>query len=153
MRELIQEAIHFRKHLNPNDMRNPNEIAPDRVKALEARYDEILEIARAEYEYEPPTKYNKDGYNLYKRLAEYKENHLLFLYDRRVPYSNSLSERLLRKLKRKQHQVMTFRSFSGLSYLCDSLGVIETLRSREENLYRNTSDIFNRQYERADKLT
>ena len=48
---------------------------------------------------------------------------------------------------------MTFRSFAGLSYLCDSLGVIETLRTREENLYRNTSDIFNRQYERADKLT
>ena len=150
MRDLIREMIHFRKHLDPEDKRNPNEIDPDRVKALDVRYDEILEIARKEYEYEPPSKYNKDGFNLYKRLAEYKKNHLLFLYDRRVPYSNSRSERLLRKLKRKSHQVMAFRSFAGFSYLCDCLGVVETLRSNEKNLYRSTSDIFNRQYEMAD---
>jgi hypothetical protein len=151
MRDLIREMIHFRKHLDPEDKRNPNEIAPDIVKSFELRYDEILEVARKEYEYEPPSKYNKDGFNLYKRLAEYKNNHLMFLYDRQVPYTNSRSERLLRKLKRKAHQVMAFRSFAGFSYLCDCLGVIETLKSEEESLYRSTSDIFSRQYEKADE--
>jgi hypothetical protein len=145
MRNLIQEMIHFGKHLDPEDMRNPDEIDPDRVMELEAKYDEILEIARKEYEYEPPSKYNMDGYNLYKRLRDYKKNHLLFLHDRRVPYTNSLSERLLRILKRKQQQVMTFRSFESFSYLCDCLGIIATLRSQEENLYQSASSIFSRQ--------
>jgi hypothetical protein len=142
MRELIREMIHFRKHLDPEDCRNPNEINPDKVKEFEERYDEILGIAKAEYDYEPPSVYYKDGFNLYLRLEKYKSNHLLFLYDRRVPYSNSLAERLLRIYKRKEHQVMTFRSFGGLEYLCHALGAIASLREQGMNLYESVATIF-----------
>jgi len=148
MRELIQEMIHFRKHLDPDDKRHPDEIDPSRVAGLEARYDDVLNAAKDEYEDEPPSKYYMDGYNLYKRLDEYKRHYLLFLHDRRVPYSNSLSERLLRIVKRKAHQVMAFRSFDGLWYLCDSLGIIASLRSHGSNLYRSSGEIFDRQVER-----
>ena len=144
MRELLREMIHFRKDLNPDDVRNPDQIDPGRVKALEKKYDEILEIARKEYEYEPPTKYYKDGFNLYMKLFKYKKNHLLFLHDRRVPYSNSVSERLLRIFKRKQRQVMTFRSWDGLDYLCRSLGTIASLRAQEKNLYASVAMLFDR---------
>ena len=144
MRELIREMIHFRKHLDPEDMRNPDEIDPEKVAALVARYDEVLSLAKEEYEYEPPSKYNRDGFNLYRRLAEYKHNCLLFLYDRRVPYSNSLSERMLRILKRKMHQVMTFRSFESFGFLCNCLGTIASLRAKEENLYQSVGTIFDR---------
>jgi len=149
MRELIQEMIHFRKHLDPEDKRHPDEIAPEKVTALEARYVEVLNSAKGEYEDEPPSKYYMDGYNLYKRLEEYKRNYLLFLHDRRVPYSNSLSERLLRIMKRKAHQVMAFRSFDGLWYLCDSLGIISSLRSHGSNLYRSSGEIFDRKVDRV----
>ena len=149
MRGLIQEMIHFRKHLDPEDKRHPDEIAPETVAALEARYDEVLNAAKDEYEYEPPSKYYMDGYNLYKRLEECKRNYLLFLHDRRVPYSNSLSERLLRIVKRKAHQVMAFRSFEGLWYLCDSLGIVASLRSQGRNLYRSSGEIFDRQVEKT----
>ena len=46
-----------------------------------------------------------------------------------------LSERLLRILKRKAAQVMTFRSDEGLEYLCDSLGVVASLRTQGGSLY------------------
>jgi hypothetical protein len=144
MRDLIREMIHFRKHLDPKDKRNPDEIDPNRVKALEKRYDEILDLAKEEYEYDPPSKYNLDGFNLYKRLHKYKANHLLFLHDWRVPYTNSLSERLLRIIKRKQHQVMSFRSFGGLEYLCNCLGTIATMRSQGNNIYEGIANIFDR---------
>jgi hypothetical protein len=153
MRALIQEMIHFRKHLDPKDKRNPDEIEPDKVKELESRYDKLLDLAKAEYEYEPPSKYYIDGYNLYLRLHKYKSNHLLFLHDRRVPYTNSLSERLLRILKRKQRQVMAFRSFSGLEELCNSLGTIALLRSHGKNLYTGVSAIFDRSMENDWKVT
>ena len=144
MRGLIREMIHFRKGLDPGDSRNPDVIDPGRVKELEAEYDAILETARAEYEFEPPTgKYSyKDGLNLYKRMKKYKAEHLLFLHDRRVTHSNSLSERLLRIYKRKQHQVMSFRSFGGLEGLCNALGKIATFRAQGKSLYESVAAIF-----------
>jgi len=134
--------IHFRKHLDPDDNRNPDEIDPARVSKFEATYDEILKLAKDEYEYEPPSKYYKKGYNLYLRMEKYKAAHLLFLHDRRVSYSNSLSERLLRVYKRKQHQVMAFRSFDSLEDLCNTLGTIATLRSQGKSLYESIAAIF-----------
>jgi len=142
MRDLIREMVHFRKHLDPKDERNPDEIDPDRVAGFEARYDEILRVAKAEYEYEPPSKYYKKGYNLYARMESNKVAHLLFLHDRNVPYSNSLSERLLRIYKRKQHQVMAFRSFGSLDKLCNALGTIATLREQGNSLFESVSAIF-----------
>ncbi|MDR0315054.1 MAG: transposase [Oscillospiraceae bacterium] len=142
MRDLIREMIHFRKHLDPDDKRDPDKIDPNRVRNLEERYDEILKLAQEEYEFEPPGKYYKDGYNLYLRMGKYKAAHLLFLHDRRVPYSNSLAERLLRIYKRKQHQVMAFRSFLSLDGLCCALGVIATLRAEGKSLFQSVAEIF-----------
>jgi hypothetical protein len=147
MRVLIQEMIHFRKTLDPSDDRNPDEIAPVKVKTFETRYDEILGLAKEEYEYEPPTKYYIDGYNLYKKLEKYKAAHLLFLHDRRVPATNNLSERLLRVIKRKLAQVMTFRSFDSLEYLCQSMGTVASLRAQGSNLYEGVASIYNRAME------
>jgi hypothetical protein len=143
MQELLREMIHFRKHLDPNDERDPDEIDPDKVEEFITRYENILSLAGEEYEYEPPSKYYLDGYNLYLRMDKYKEAHLLFLHDRRIPYSNSLCERLLRLYKRKQHQVMAFRSFMSLDMLCNTLGMIATLRLEEKTLFESVVTIFN----------
>ena len=59
-----------------------------------------------------------------------------------VDPTNNLSERLLRIFKRKQQQVMAFRSWDGLDFLCNSLGVIATLCSQGEGLYQRVSAIF-----------
>jgi len=145
MREHIREMIHFRNGLDPDDDRNPDRIDPARVAELEAGYDEILALAKEEYEYEPPSKYYKAGFNLYKKMFDYRDNHLLFLHDRKVPHNNNLSERLLRIFKRKQQQAMTFRDWDSLNDLCDSLGVVATLCAQDENVYENVASIFNRQ--------
>jgi len=152
MRDLMREMIHFRKHLDTSDGRNPDEIDSDRVKELESKYDELLELARVEYEYDPPSDYYKDGYNLYLKMSKYKNEHLLFLHDYRVLWTNSLAERKLRMYKRKQHQVMTFRSFEGLYAFCNALGVLETLRDRGENLFKAVTEMFDRKKKRQQIL-
>ena len=144
MRQLINEMIQFKNSLDHDDNRSPNQIDPKAVKSFEDRYDEILKLAETEYEYEPPSKYYPEGFNLYKRLVKYKPNHLLFLYNKDVDPTNNLSERLLRIFKRKQQQVMAFRSWYGLNYLCNSLGVIAFLSHQGDGLYQSTSDIFDR---------
>jgi hypothetical protein len=85
MRALIQEMIHYRNCLEAEEDFDANT-----VKEFENRYDQILDIADKEYEYEPPTKYYKDGYNLSLRLREYRDACLLFLHDKRVPPDNNL---------------------------------------------------------------
>ena len=127
MRELLREMIHYRNSLKPDE-----NLDPIKVEAFEERFGQILDIADREYEYEPPSKYYMDGFNLKERLREYGDAHLLFLHDKNVPADNNLAERLLRIFKRKQRQVMSFRSFKSLKYLCNS----------EANLYKSASHIF-----------
>jgi hypothetical protein len=137
MRELIQEMIHYRNSMGPDEG-----FDADKVKELENRFDQILDSAEKEYEYEPPTKYYKDGYNLSLRLREYRDACLLFLHDKSVPPDNNLCERLLRLFKRKLRQAMTFRSFDSLEYLCQSMTVMALLRAQNDNFYASVADVF-----------
>ena len=59
-----------------------------------------------------------------------------------------LAERRLRVFKRKQHQVMAFRSWGGLQYLCCSLGVIESLRATGKSLYESLAAVFDASIDR-----
>jgi len=137
MRDLLTEMIHYR-----NSLKDDEELDVEKVREFEERYGQILDIADREYEYEPPNKYFKDGYNLKARLREFKEAHLLFLHDKNVPTNNNLAERLLRVFKRKFRQVMTFRSFKSLGYLCDSLTILANLYKNKANLYESVAHIF-----------
>jgi hypothetical protein len=136
MLELVREMIHYRNNIPDNDS------DPKKVEELISKYNKVLEVARAEYEYEPPSEYYKDGYNLYKRMVKYKESHLLFLHDLNVPATNNLCERKVRVFKRKQKQVMAFRSFDSLIYLCNSMSIIDSLQSKEDNLYKSVANKF-----------
>ncbi len=75
-------------------------------------------------------------------MDKYMANHLLFLHDKRVPVTNNESERLLRSSKRKQAQVMTFRSFDSVDSLCRSMTVLNHLRANQKNLYDEICQIF-----------
>ena len=113
------------------------------IKKIEERYRDILKIAKDEYEYEPPTKYYMDGYNLYKRMEKYMSNHLLFLYNPNVPTTNNEAERLLRAYKRKQAQAVSFRSPDSIDYLCRCMSMLfEMRKNSEKNIFQELSNIF-----------
>ena len=137
MRTLIQQMIHYRNSLKSDEL-----IEEIKVLEFEKEYLEILAIAKDEYEYEPPSHYYKEGYNLYKRLEKFMYNHLLFLHDARVPTNNNLSERLARAFKRKQRQIMSFRSLDSMDYLCNSMSMMSLLTAQDKNLYTSIKTIF-----------
>ena len=138
MRSLIQEMIHYRNSILPGE-----EPDADKTAGFEERYRAILDIAREEYEDIPPSDYYKDGYNLYRRMEKYMENHLLFLHDHRVPATNNEAERLLRSYKRKQQQAVSFRSQESIDFLCQCMSMLVMMRQREEeNLFEKISQIF-----------
>lgn len=139
MHDLLKRMLDYRRNLG--------DVPPDpiTVKVFEDEYDEILLLAKKEYEDEPPSDYYREGYNLYRRLVEYKDSELLFLHDKNVPPDNSLAERLARVFKRKQKQMMVFRSDKNFMYICDGLSVLKSMRNGEENAYIEVSNIFNRE--------
>lgn len=107
------------------------------------RFMEIIRTAKEEYEYEPPSKYYKEGYNTYKRMEEAPEDYILFLRDTRVPPTNNIAERAGRKYKRKVHQVMSFRSQDGSNRFCDGLTIMETIKAQGGNLFEEVAERFN----------
>lgn len=138
MRGLIKEMNDYRNGLGEAPL------DPKVVSKYERRYDRILKLAEKEYQDHPPNAYYREGYNLYKRMVEFKEYELRFLHDKSIPSNNSLAERMARIFKRKQRQVMAFRSDDGLDGICDALGKIHYLRRDGLNVYAKIADIFNR---------
>jgi len=139
MRELIREMLHYR-----NEHADDAHLDPKIVSDFEGKYQEILEKAGEEYILHEPSPYYREGYNLYRRMQEYKTQHLLFLHDMRVPTTNNTAERCLRDYKRKQTFAMTFRSFESIEELCQSKGVLLGVRKNNPNLYTAVKEIFNR---------
>ena len=109
---------------------------------LIGQFLEIIQLGITEYEYDPPNKYFKDGFNLCKRMKESPDEYILFLRDPTVPPTNNLAERYARKYKRKAHQVMSFRGDHGDEHFCDALTIIETLKLRKLNLYQEIASRF-----------
>lgn len=139
MHGLFKRMLKYRRELGDDP------IDEKIIKKFEDEYDLILALAEEEYANEPPNEYYRDGYNLYRRLVEYKDSELLFLHDKNVPPDNSLAERLARIYKRKQKQAIVFRSNEGFRDLCEDMGVLYSLKHTDENLYVKVSSIFKKQ--------
>lgn len=136
----IKKSIHYWKQIKKGEKEH------DLAEAMKliAEYDRIIENAKDEYEYEPPSRYYREGYNTCKRMYEEREKYVLFLLDPSIPPTNNLAERNGRRYKRKNSQVMTFRSEEWRGYYCDGLSVIESMKSKNINLFEGISERFNR---------
>ena len=138
MLDLIRKMIHYR-----NSLAEDEDFDEDKIREFEREYDSILVIAQNEYENNPPSKYNRDGYNLFLRLRDYKISQLHFLHNRYISPENSLCERLARVFKRKQKQMMVFRSQNGLNDLCNCLSTIYSNLYKGNNLFNSIFNVFN----------
>ena len=137
MHTLLQEMLHYVNGLESGAGREP-----EKLLEYETRYAQILERALDEYAEVPCSDYYRDGFNLATRLKEYRDAHLLFLHDSRVPATNNLAERLLRFIKRKQNQAVSLRSIKSLGFLCDSMSMLFMMRQEDGNLYDKVSAVF-----------
>ena len=82
-------------------------------------------------------KEKKEEKALLNRLIKYKANHLLFLYDFRIHYSNNMSEKDLRICKGLQKMAGGFRTASGREMYCKIISFIETVKRRGLNIFQS----------------
>ncbi len=133
MKAFLSNIIHRRK---------TEDLSEAEILEIESEYSSIIREGTAEYREHPPNRYYPDGLNLLKRLHEYRDSHLMFIRHPEIQPTNNLSERALRKFKRKQHQAVAFRSNQSVEYLCDCMSVIETNRLYNTNIYKTTRQVF-----------
>ena len=135
MHKLLQKMIHTAK-------KNKSGIPKDKIKTLTEQYVSLLDLAAEEYKKHPPNNDFTDGFNLYKRLRDYQDNHLYFLSHPEIDFTNNISERQLRKFKRKQKQAVVLRSDTGGQRICDALTIIETAKMQNRNVYDTVEAAF-----------
>lgn len=86
--------------------------------------------------------YYKSEVNLKKRLREYAEDHLRFLTDFRIDFTNNLAERGLRKIKMKLKVAGTFRNLKSAKHYCNAISIIDTCKKQKVNIGYAIESIF-----------
>lgn len=78
---------------------------------------------------------------LFRRMREYIEEHLLFLRDFDVPYTNNAAEKCCRKVKTKKNISYQFMSKAGADNYARAMTIIETARLNKENVLSTIENI------------
>jgi hypothetical protein len=139
MAKLLKEILHQKNLLKAEgiDCFDVNSLAMH-VKC----YDEVLKQASMQYQSDyAANAYKDEERRLITRLAEYKDNHLLFMYDFNIPFSNNRAEADIRPGKRKQN-IGIFRSEDGARYYLKIRSFISTFLKNNRNVFQGIKDAF-----------
>ena len=95
------------------------------------------------------TEYYKGERNLRTRLRECVDDHLRFLTDFRIDFTNNLAERGLRIIKGKLKVAGCFRSLESAKHYCNALSIIGTSKKQNvdigfaiESIFKGKKKIF-----------
>jgi len=135
--------------LNANEYKN-NDISkgieacdPVILVQFEDRYIELLLEGWSEYDQLDEKSYGaKKLKPMLHRLSDYSNEHLLFLHDYNVPFSNNLAERDLRAEKTKEKVSGCFRSWQGIEGFMTIRSFISTVKKRGLNLIGSLRAVF-----------
>ena len=106
-------------------------------------YDDILKLAIKEYQSDYETNaYKDDERKLIARLGKYKENHLLFMEDFKIPFTNNRAETDIRPAKRKLN-VGIFRSQKGAYCYLRIRSFISTFLKNNLDIFDGIKNTFN----------
>lgn len=114
---------------------------PEQLERYGTRYDEIIASGLEENKHTRGRIAKKEEKALLNRLKKYKKNHLLFLYDFQIHYSNNMSEKDLRICKSRQKMAGGFRTASGRQMYCEIISLIETVKRRGLNIFQSITDL------------
>ena len=140
MRDFLLEANEYKN----KDLSNGVQVCdPVVLDQFEDRYLELLMEGRSECGKLDEKSY---GYKklrpLINRLWDYGDEHMLFLHDYNVPFSNNLAERDLRAEKTKEKVSGCFRSWRGIEGFMKIRSFISTVRKRQLNVVDSLRAVF-----------
>ena len=121
-----------------------SKFSSEKIEEYKKEYEEILKLAKEENKKIKSTYYrNEKAIPLCNRLIKYKQNHLYFIEDFKVPFDDNLSERDLRIFKNKTKISGGFRSIEVAQDFVNALSIIKTSIKRNINPFESIKSIFN----------
>ena len=125
------------------------EFPKEEIVEIETEYLQLLEEWEKEYKVytkgKTKTQSLIDEGNLFKRLKEYKNEHLQFVKNFKVPFSNNLAERSLRLIKTKMKVSGCFRGEDNGSNFTTIRSLFETSKKQGLNLFESVRKTFNKE--------
>jgi len=115
----------------------------DELERHKMRYDEIIAEGSNVLKETKSRFYQKEERRLLSRLKKYRNNHLLFAIDFKVPFDNNLSERDLRMLKTKGKVSGCFRSLNGAKTFANLMSVVKTAIKQSVSPHVAIRGVFN----------
>lgn len=117
-----------------------------RITEIEEEYFDILNKWEKEYnesikDKNKKTRALKEEYNLFTRLKEYFKEHLRFVKDFQVPFSNNEAERNLRKIKIKLNISKKFGNLECARNFAIIKSIIETAKKQNMDILYVFSEI------------
>lgn len=152
-RELL-ELMHYAMGRREELVKEGKTSMPEEeYEAIEKQYAEIILNKIEEHRNKHPElyvhgkkKFIPDSIPLFKRMYQYKEQHLLFLRDFNVPYTNNAAERGCRAMKKKKNISGYAESISNVNDYCALLTIQETSRMKNKNPLEEYTRIMEKSY-------
>ena len=140
--ELLHEMLH-RKHELVDE--GYSFMPEEEIKEYEKEYEMIIKNSIKKYKEDHPKiekRHEADYIKTMRRMLEFKEDHLRFINDFTVPYTNNRAEKMCRAVKAYKnisHQFVTIRG--GKAY-ASITSIIQTANIRKENALEKLDEIF-----------
>lgn len=131
LEELLESTLEKRKELlreneKLSDDLKINSFDNDFINSFNKKYDQIIEKGFKEYiEFKHKYEFEREE-NLLEFLRDYKLSITAWIYDFSLPYSNNLSESLLRMLKTKMKVSYQFKNLKYAEFFANIISYTET---------------------------
>jgi transposase len=145
IKAFMDYMLELRDTVDEYKMQGKNCFSIDEYTKAKEKYLKLLD----DWDKEFKENYNKDKKQYYEserclktRLREYVDDHLRFLTDFRIDFTNNLAERGLRKIKTKLKIAGGFRNLKFAKYYCDAISIIDTCKKQNMNIGETIKNIF-----------
>jgi transposase len=143
MADLLVETNNQKKALQAKNIHNMND---EQLNDIRIRYLNILDQGQSEYDEaisgKIHTSYYDEERRLLKRLREYTNEHLRFILNFDVPFTNNIAEHGARYIKGKKKVSNCFRSDSGCDNYATIASVLDTLRKQNLGIFSSINSVF-----------
>lgn len=142
--DLLDLLLRIKEEIKEEMEKGNNSLKTESILKYEEEYSKIIEEGELEFRNDnnPHKDYAAEDMQLLRRLKKYKENHLIFMYDFRIPFDNNLAERDLRMIKAKKKISGGFRSDRGGEAYTDIKTYLSTMKKQGNNLYQSIKSTF-----------
>jgi len=145
IKEFMDYLLELRDTVDKYKIEGKTSFTDKEYEESKRKYLNILdkwdEEFQANYDKDKPQYYNSERC-LKTRLKECVDDHLRFLTDFRIDFTNNLAERGLRKIKTKLKIAGGFRNLRNSKYYCSAISIIDTCKKQNMNIGETIKSIF-----------